>query len=222
VNEMFSVPELRSTNDPLPCRSIISDAPTAASRSIPTAVLMPRSVFTAPALREKAHIPPATVADTTAAAPPATVAHPPAFIARDANSAPSRSAYALFLEPTVVLSGQFCAWLERAAGLRPLALEVRGADEVASAGLHAIHLAALAWREQVGSANGSTRDNGAEAGAHSEREHFGTSAAARVIGITDRGVRLACSEGRLSARRVDGRWRIELADLERFKELRKT
>ncbi len=43
-----------------------------------------------------------------------------------------------------------------------------------------------------------------------------TSRAADVLGISDRAVRKACTDGRLDAERVDGQWRITRASVEAY------
>jgi hypothetical protein len=115
--------------------------------------------------------------------------------------------------PAVVVSGRFAFWLDRTVNLRKLAIDVRGLDPEISEALDAILLAAFTAR-QATSAVGSKQDNRAEVASHSE--HVSTTTAADILDCTDRAVRLACSQGRLSGRCVDGRWQVDRLDLERF------
>ena len=124
----------------------------------------------------------------------------------------------MFDGPAVVVSGRFAYWLERTVNLRRLALDVRGSDAELTEALHAIHLAALTFEEQAASATGRKQETEPEV--TPESTYVTTPKAADLLGCTDRAVRLACSEGRLSGRCIDGRWRVDRQDLERFKELR--
>ncbi len=132
----------------------------------------------------------------------------------------TRPKSAMFDGPVVVISGRVAYWLEHTVDLRRLALDVRGSDVELTESLHAIHLAALTFEQQMASATGSERDSEPEVSAGST--YVTTPKAADSLGCTERAVRLACSEGRLAGSRVDGRWQVATGDLERFKELRKS
>ena len=130
----------------------------------------------------------------------------------------SRPRVVMFGGPVVVISGSFASWLERSAKLRKLAHEVRGLNDEITEGLQEIHFAAVAFDKHVASATGSKQDSGAEVA--SQSTYVSTTTAADLLDCTDRAVRLACSQGRLSARCVDGRWQVDRQDIERFAEQR--
>lgn len=59
-----------------------------------------------------------------------------------------------------------------------------------------------------------------EVAAESEAGWLSSQRAADLLGMTDRGVRLACSEGRLEAEQVGKRWRISQEAYQAFKAAR--
>lgn len=117
--------------------------------------------------------------------------------------------------PAVVLDARTCAWLERYAGLTSLRVRVRGTDPQISRDLQDIRVAALAWR---GSAAGTERDTKPELAA--ESEWLSTGQVADELMITDRAIRKAISEGRLTATNLNGRYRISREDLEHYRAAR--
>lgn len=118
--------------------------------------------------------------------------------------------------PAVVVPARVAAWLERAAGLRELRAQHRGADGEVDAVLVALGVAAAAWRQQAGISS----DQGTDQRKQAEPEPgspLTTAQAADLLGITDRGVRAAIDGGRLNAQRVGDRWHIDREDLEHYR-----
>ncbi|MDP9442939.1 MAG: helix-turn-helix domain-containing protein [Actinomycetota bacterium] len=115
----------------------------------------------------------------------------------------------------VVVPARVAAWLTRYAGLERLRAEVRGADAEVDSVLVALALAAFAWRS---SATGSGLASAPEVAAPCA--WMSTTQAARLLGITDRGVRLAIAAERLPAQWVDGRWRVAREDVEHYRAAR--
>ncbi|WP_432542319.1 helix-turn-helix domain-containing protein [Kineococcus sp. SYSU DK002] len=113
--------------------------------------------------------------------------------------------------PAVIVPGRVAAWLEQHAGLQRIRIDVRGADPEVDAVLAALRLAALTWR---GTACGTTQGNTEEQAPLSA--DMSTSTAAARLGITERGVRLAITRGRLTAHQVDGRWHITPENLAHY------
>lgn len=117
--------------------------------------------------------------------------------------------------PAVVLDARACAWLERYAGLTGLRVRVRGTDPEISRQLEEVRVAAMSWR---GSATGSERDAEPELAAQSE--WLSTGQVAKELMVTDRAIRKAIREGRLTATEIGGRYRISREDLEHYRAAR--
>jgi excisionase family DNA binding protein len=111
--------------------------------------------------------------------------------------------------PVVILPARVCAWLEYHAALNKLRIERRGIDPEVDQALVAVRVAAVAWRT---SATGRTTAPEPEV----PEEWVSTAQAAEHLGITDRAVRLAIKEGRLTATQVDGNHRISSEALAHF------
>lgn len=116
----------------------------------------------------------------------------------------------------VVVPARVAAWLDRYAGVAQLRIEHRGADPDVDSVLVALGVAALAWRNRHGlpADVGSDPRNGAEVDAASP---LTATQAAGLLGLSARGVRLACEQGRLRAHLDAGLWRIHREDLEHFR-----
>lgn len=117
--------------------------------------------------------------------------------------------------PAVVLDARTCAWLERYAGLTALRVRVRGTDPAISRQLEEIRVAAMTWRS---SAIGTAGDVQPELAPRSE--WLSTGQAAKELDMTDRAIRKAIAENRLTATEVGGRYRISREDLEHYRAAR--
>ena len=118
----------------------------------------------------------------------------------------------------VVVPARVAAWLD-SRGLSTLRVNARGADPEVDAVLAALHLASLHWRTSV-RPEAAAEVAKPQAEVASGLTWMTTTQAADRIGIGDRAVRLAISEGRLSAEQIDGRWRIARDDVEHFRAAR--
>jgi hypothetical protein len=130
-------------------------------------------------------------------------------------AAPQHSAF--FPTASVSLSAPICKWLWSVSNLKTLKAAARDAAPEVVMALQSIESAALTCGT---SSNGSKAAKREEAPSRSG--HVNVRQAADLLGYTDRAVRLACTEGRLSGRLVDGRWQVDTQDLDRFKDLRKS
>jgi excisionase family DNA binding protein len=115
-----------------------------------------------------------------------------------------------------VLPGRIAALIYKRTDLRALRTEIRGVDPEADAVLMAIYIAALKWRS---SACG-TVDAPEPEPVTSSSQWLTTSQAADLAGVTDRAIRKAIAEGRLTATAIDGRHRISRDDLEHYRAAR--
>lgn len=127
--------------------------------------------------------------------------------------------------PVCVLPAWVCLWLEQQTNLPQRRAALRGIDPAVDDALVSIRLAAMrvpkAATSAAASDSGSSVDLGAEVtGPLSGAAPLGVGQAAALAGVTARAVRLACDEGRLKANKIDGRWLIDPADLDRFRDRR--
>ena len=91
---------------------------------------------------------------------------------------------------------------------------LRGLDPLRDAVLAALIIGAAVWRQQV-------ETNAAPQPEPAPRSPvMTTSRAAYALGISDRAVRKACTDGRLDAELVDGQWRITRASVEAYEPRR--
>lgn len=118
--------------------------------------------------------------------------------------------------PAVLLDARTCAWLEKYASLTSLRVKVRGTDPVISKELEEIRFAAMAWRS---SATGTAGDTEPELASESS-QWLSTGEAADLLNMTDRAIRKAIAEDRLSATNQGGRWRITREDVEHYRAAR--
>lgn len=113
--------------------------------------------------------------------------------------------------PVVVLPANVCDFLERHAGLDEYRKRNLGRHPQLDHALLSLHSAATAYRA---SRTGTPEISEPEPPTSS---WVGTTKAARILRMTDRGVRRACEQGRLEAHQVEGRWRIAREDLAQFR-----
>lgn len=116
------------------------------------------------------------------------------------------------LDGIVVVPARIAALLDQHLRLDRFRKSVRGHDAELDSVLLAIRLAAVVYS----SATGTERAKTPEPQPHSSRG-IGTPAAAIQLGISDRAVRKAMTEGRLNAEKVDGRWRTSHADIQSYR-----
>lgn len=124
--------------------------------------------------------------------------------------------------PCVVVPPAVAAWLLSATDLARLRVAHRGEDPQRDAVLLALTHCANLWRTSTTSAATSAGGSAVvvEAEVAPPLESMNTSRAADVLGITDRGVRLACNQGRIPATRVDGRWQLDPAGVAAYRRTR--
>lgn len=129
------------------------------------------------------------------------------------ETTPDRRPWPAYLHPgaVVVVPASVAAWLIVQTDMPARRVEHRGADPQVDAVLGALTVAGLGWRTSTTSAATSAGGSAVvvEAEVVAPSEYMTTSRAADVLGITDRGVRLACNQGRIPATRVDGRWQLD-------------
>lgn len=114
--------------------------------------------------------------------------------------------------PVVVVPGRIAAWLHERLQLDNVWTNVRGRDPEVDALLNAIISASHHWRAAVGG-NVAAQPTARPA----PSPYMTTSDAAVQIGIGKSAVRMAIRQGRLPAERVDGRWRIDRAEVEHYR-----
>ena len=119
-------------------------------------------------------------------------------------------------EPYVMVPARIAALIESRSGIGALRVQVRGLDPEASAVLEDIRLAAMSWR---GSATGTVIEAEPEP-TTPLREWVTTGGAADLLGITSRAVRKAIARGAIPAQNIDGRYRIDRADIEHYRATR--
>ncbi len=123
-----------------------------------------------------------------------------------------RRPWPAYLHPgaVVVVPASVAAWLIVQTDMPARRVEHRGTDAQVDAVLGALTVAGLGWRTST-SATASVCGSAlaAEAEGVAQSEYMNTSRAATILGITTRGVRLACDQGRIPATRVDGRWQLD-------------
>lgn len=105
---------------------------------------------------------------------------------------------------SVVIPARIARVLDRAV-LDDFRRRARGMDTELDANLAAVHLAGLQYAE-IASANGRTELPPLAPVSCSSREDLDAVTVARRLGCTTRNVRDLCIRGRLSGRKVGGRW----------------
>lgn len=117
--------------------------------------------------------------------------------------------------PVVILSGRVCAYLNKYAALDRFRSDNRGADAEVDNALVAMRIAALKWQE---SATGTKQAPQPELDA--SFQWLSTTQAATQLRVSDRAIRKAIAEHRLTAENVAGRWRISRTEFEHYKARR--
>ncbi|MGY1778768.1 helix-turn-helix domain-containing protein [Geodermatophilus sp. SYSU D01036] len=130
--------------------------------------------------------------------------------------APEHYVHGLDNAGVVLVPARIAEWLHRHFELDAARKATRGADPEVDSVLVALRIAALNWRSSV---YGTSPRNVPETEPVSA--WLSTTQAADALGLTDRAVRSACSDGRLEAQRVDGRWRISREALEHHRASRR-
>ncbi len=115
----------------------------------------------------------------------------------------------------VIVPARVAAILFRRAGLADYHRQNRGIDPELDSLLVALREAGREW---VASVSGSEPRKAAEPESLSSR--VSAREAADLLGVTDRAVRLACTQGRIPAEQVDGRWLIDREDVEHYRAAR--
>jgi hypothetical protein len=116
--------------------------------------------------------------------------------------------------PVAIITGRVAALLDRHVDLGRLRIEVRGQDAEFDSGLVALAVAGATWRSSAtGNASAAEPEPGAQ--------WFSTTAAGARLGITDRAVRKAAADNRLTATLLDGRWRISAEAIEHYRAARR-
>lgn len=117
----------------------------------------------------------------------------------------------------VILSARVCSFLFKHAGLAEFRQRYRGGDAELDNTLTAM---SIAYRRWLGSAVGTTRPVAPELDGSSL--WLSTTEVAGRLLMTDRGVRKAITDGRLSAEMVAGRYRVSREALAHYKASRMT
>ena len=112
----------------------------------------------------------------------------------------------------VIIPAEYAYKLNRLV-LNTIRPKVRGADPQLDQVLQALGYAGLRWAESGRGTNVVPQQEPVRP----STQTVSTTAAAAILGITDRAVRKAITEGRLTATAVDGRWRIDRAELETYR-----
>lgn len=118
-------------------------------------------------------------------------------------------------DTSVVVPARIAALIYRRTSLGDVRISLRGVDPEVDAVLMALHIAALKWR---GSATGSEAAPAPEPAASSD--WLTTTEAAGLAGVTDRALRKAIADRRLTSTRIGGRHRITREDLEHYRAAR--
>jgi hypothetical protein len=113
--------------------------------------------------------------------------------------------------PICIIPGRSAAYLENYAGLDEYRIANRGTDPDVDNVLMALHQVALAWR---GAATGTRQ---AVKPAPDAPLFMSTTQAAIQTQRGERAIRKACTEGRLKAHQLNGRWQISREDIAHYK-----
>lgn len=112
----------------------------------------------------------------------------------------------------VVIPAEYAYKLNRLV-LNDIRPKVRGADPQLDQVLQALGYAGLRWAESARGPNVVPQREPVRP----STQTVSTTTAATVLGITGRAVRRAITDGRLPATAVEGRWRIDRAELETYR-----
>jgi len=121
--------------------------------------------------------------------------------------------------PAVVLSAETAYWLEKLCKVSTLRMRLRDGRHVrVSQELLDLRQAAMSFDPTQLPTDAAVGSRSAEEARWLEqRDWWSVAEAADSLGIGERAVRLACSQDRLDAERVGGRWRITQTALNDFK-----
>ncbi|WP_137292017.1 helix-turn-helix domain-containing protein [Nocardioides dongxiaopingii] len=120
--------------------------------------------------------------------------------------------------PAVVLSAETAYFLETFCKheVSRLRVRTRGLHQRVAEELLELRRVAMEFDPQALPGDAAVGSDLAEVGP----EWISVAVAADLLGMGDRGVRLACQQDRLDARQVGGRWQISREALEQFKTAR--
>jgi excisionase family DNA binding protein len=119
--------------------------------------------------------------------------------------------------PGVFVDGTVCALLNKILGLDKIRAQVRGQNALLDQTLVAIRLAGIAsYKVPVAEPNSAPQPEPVPQSKQHHEDTIGTTAAAAILGISDRAVRKAITEKRLPATCLDGRYRITRQDLRTY------
>ncbi len=139
----------------------------------------------------------------------------------DREPPPDRRPWPAFIHNSdvVVVPAAVCAFLVLHGDLARLRIRARGDDPATDAVLVALTVAGNRWRTSAApSVRGSAL--AVEAEPASPSAYMSTGQAADALNLTQRGVRLACTEGRIPATRIDGRWQLDPAAVATYRRNR--
>jgi hypothetical protein len=112
----------------------------------------------------------------------------------------------------VIVPARVCEFLLRVGEFDDYTQQFRGADAEFDNVLTAIRVSAANWRAHR---EGTNRTRQEEPAPHSQ--WLTAPQVATQLGMTDRGARKACAEGRIEAELVKGRWRVSREALQRYR-----
>ena len=115
----------------------------------------------------------------------------------------------------VLVPSRVCLFLSRMASLDSYSRQMRGRDPEIDNVLQAILISGRKHMENVSGTKPAERAELA-----SPSQWLTTKAVATQLGITDRGARKACAEGRIEAELINGNWRVSREALQRHKRRR--
>jgi excisionase family DNA binding protein len=119
--------------------------------------------------------------------------------------------------PCVVVPGRVAAWLLAHTDLPEQRMQQRAEPDIYPV-LLALTKVGNLWRSRTSATSAATGSAVApEPEVAPALVVMSTSQAAEVLGLTDRAIRLACTEGRLLATHTAGRWQISRADLDTYR-----
>jgi excisionase family DNA binding protein len=122
--------------------------------------------------------------------------------------------------PAVVLAGQVCDYLERAADLRKIRERARLDDPDVYWALVELRRCALAWQARALLASPTRHQPARDRDTTPLSGLMSTAEAAGLAGTTTRTIQRAIKAGQLPAIRTGGRWLITRASLDRYRARR--
>ena len=119
--------------------------------------------------------------------------------------------------PAVVISAETALLLERFCKVTELRVRLRGRNPRVAQELLDLRHVAMQYEEP---ALPEAEVGFAEVAAELDQRLMSVAEVADLLGLTDRAVRLACSQERLEAQQVGGRWRITREAYEEYRAAR--